>query len=152
MGLVEERIQSLLEATISALGYELLGVEYVGQGKHSRLRLYIDSPNGIGVEDCETVSRQASALLDVDDPINGQYSLEVSSPGVDRPLFRLEHYKKYVGERIKFKVKLPIAGQRNFEGQIQKVDQDDIYISVESDEPLKLACSDIERANLIVEI
>jgi len=152
MGPMEERVLRLLEPTISALGYELLGVEYLGQGKHSRLRLFIDGPDGIGLKDCEQVSHQASAVLDVEDPIKAQYALEVSSPGLDRPLFQPEHYASYIGQRVKFRVRLPVDGQRNFEGQIQQVDQQDIYIIIESGETLKFDSSNIERANLVPEL
>jgi len=141
----------LLVPTVTALGYELLGIEYKAQGKHSRLRLYIDGPDGIGLSDCETVSHQVSGVLDVEDPINGQYSLEVSSPGLDRPLFLVQHYIKYVGKQVKVRTRLPIAGQRNFQGVIQSVDGDDIHIGIEKDEPLRLNISEIERANLVPE-
>jgi ribosome maturation factor RimP len=151
MGPIEERLMRLLEPTITAMGYELLGLEYVGQGKHSRLRLYIDGPSGIGVGDCEAVSHQASGILDVEDPIKGQYSLEVSSPGLDRPLFKPGHFAKFLGHQVKLRTRLAIGGQRNFQGEIQAVENDDIYISIENGEQLKLAGRDIERANLIPE-
>ena len=149
MGPMEERVQRLLEPTISALGFELLGVEYLGQGKHSRLRLFIDGPDGIGLDDCTQISHQVSAVLDVEDPIKAQYALEVSSPGLDRPLFKPEHYANYIGQQVKFRVKLPVNGQRNFDGQIQKVDQQNLYITIETGETLKFDYSDIERANLV---
>ena len=152
MGPMEERVQHLLEPTVAQLGYELLGVEYLSQGKHSRLRLYIDSPDGIGLEDCSAVSHQVSGILDVEDPIKGQYALEVSSPGLDRPLFRPEHYAKYIGQRVKLKSKLPIEGQRKFSGEIAAVENDDIYISMENGEELKIACHEIDQANLVPEI
>ena len=151
MGPIEERLMRLLEPTIAGMGYELLGLEYLGQGKHSRLRLYIDGPNGIGLGDCEAVSHQVSGILDVEDPIKGQYSLEVSSPGLDRPLFKPAHYASYIGHKVKLRTRLPIAGQRNFQGEIQSVEDADIYISIEHGEPLKLTVNDIERANLIPE-
>ena len=151
MGPIEERIMRLLEPTIAALGYELLGVEYMAQGKHSRLRLYIDSPDGIGLSDCEAVSHQASGILDVEDPIKGQYSLEVSSPGLDRPLFLPQHYARCIGEKVKLRTRVLVNGRRNFQGEIQSVDGDHIYIGIESGDQLKLAISEIERANLIPE-
>ena len=151
MGPIEDRLMRLLEPTISAMGYELLGLEYLGQGKHSRLRLYIDGPNGIGLDDCEAVSHQASGILDVEDPIKGQYNLEVSSPGLDRPLFKPGHFANYLGHRVKLRTRLAISGQRNFQGEIKAVENDEIYISIENGEVLKLTSKDIEHANLIPE-
>ena len=141
----------LLEPTISALGYELLGVEYKAQGKHSRLRLYIDGPEGIGLEDCEAVSHQVSGVLDVEDPIRGQYSLEVSSPGLDRPLFRPEHFARFVGQRVKVRLHHPRDGQRNFHGRIESVENDQVYISMDDGGRFALSCEDIEKANLVPE-
>ena len=151
MGPLEQRVMRLLEPTVSALGYELLGVEYLAQGKYSRLRLYIDAPAGIGLEDCEKVSHQASGILDVDDPLNGQYSLEVSSPGLDRPLFRLEHYARFVGQRVKLRLHQPRNGQRNFQGRIALVENGVINISVDDGSQLTLSIADIEKANLAPE-
>jgi ribosome maturation factor RimP len=151
MGPLEERVTRLLEPTVSALGYELLGVEYLAQGKHSRLRLYIDAPAGIGLEDCEVVSHQVSGVLDVDDPIRGQYSLEVSSPGLDRPLFRPAHFARFVGQKVKVRLHHPRDGQRNFHGRIALVDNEQVYISMEDGSQLALLCEDIDKANLVPE-
>ena len=85
----EQKIEALLEPTIEALGFELWGLEYLSQGRHTLLRLYIDGENGVTVDNCAEVSRHVSGVLDVEDPITGEYTLEVSSPGVDRLLFRL---------------------------------------------------------------
>lgn len=152
MGPMEERIQRLLEPTISSLGYELLGIEYLSQGKHSRLRIYLDGPDGIGVDDCTRVSHQIGGILDVEDPIKGEFALEVSSPGLDRPLFKPAHYAAYLGQQVKLRSRLPVDGQRNFKGEIRSVEQDDIYIGTENGEELKIACHEIEKANLIPEI
>ena len=84
----EERLRRLLEPAVEGFGYELLGVQLLAQGHHSKLRVYIDSEEGITVDDCARVSHQVSGVLEVEDPIPGQYTLEVSSPGMDRPLFR----------------------------------------------------------------
>ena len=151
MGPLEQRVMRLLEPTVSALGYELLGVEYLAQGQYSRLRLYIDAPAGIGLEDCEKVSHQASGVLDVDDPIKGQYSLEVSSPGLDRPLFQLEHFARFVGQKVKLRVHQPRDGQRNFHGRIALVDDEQVYISVDDGNQLTFSIADIEKANLVPE-
>ena len=151
MGPLEQRVMRLLEPTLSALGYELLGVEYLAQGKHSRLRLYIDAPAGIGLEDCETVSHQVSGVLDVDDPIKGQYSLEVSSPGLDRPLFRPEHFARFVGQKVKLRLHQPRDGQRNFYGRIALVENEEVYISMDDGSQLAFSIVDIDKANLAPE-
>lgn len=151
MGPQEERVVRLLEPTVTAMGYELLGVEYLAQGKHSRLRLYIDAPQGIGLQDCEQVSHQVSGVLDVEDPVHGQYSLEVSSPGLDRPLFRPAHYARFVGQRLKLRLRQARDGQRNFHGRIKAVIDEDIYISMDDGSELVLSCQDIEKANLVPE-
>lgn len=149
MGPVEERIMRLLEPTVSALGYELLGIEYLGQGKHSRLRLFIDSPDGIGLADCEKVSRQVSGILDVEDPVKGHYSLEVSSPGLDRPLFRTAHYAAHIGEQVKLRLRQAVDGRRNFKGRIDAVEDESIYIVTDDGEQVTLVCDEIEKANLV---
>jgi len=151
MGPLEQRVMGLLEPTVSAMGYELLGVEYIAQGKHSRLRVYIDAPAGIGLEDCETVSHQVSGVLDVDDPIRGQYSLEVSSPGLDRPLFQPDHFARFVGQKVKLRLHQPRNGQRNFHGRIGAVEGNEVYISMDDGTQLVLSIEDIEKANLVPE-
>jgi len=151
MGPLEQRVIDLLAPTVSALGYELLGVEYTAQGKHSRLRVYIDSPDGIGLEDCETVSHQVSGVLDVEDPIRGQYSLEVSSPGLDRPLFQAAHFARFIGEKVKVRLHLPREGQRNFHGRIAAVEGSEIYISMDDGSRLGLSMDDIDKAQLVPE-
>ena len=97
---LEQRLSEMLNPAVEALGFELLGVEFVRAGKHSILRVYIDHENGINVDDCADVSHQVSAVLDVEDPINTEYNLEVSSPGMDRPLFKAAHYAQVVGETV----------------------------------------------------
>lgn len=149
MGPVEERIMRLIEPTVSAMGYELLGIEYIGQGKNSRLRLFIDSPDGIGLTDCEKVSRQVSGILDVEDPIKGHYSLEVSSPGLDRPLFRTAHYATHVGQKLKLRLRQALGGRRNFKGRIEAVEGENIYIVTDEGEQITLVCNEVEKANLV---
>lgn len=151
MGPLEQRVMDLLAPTVSALGYELLGVDYTAQGKHSRLRVYIDSPDGIGLEDCETVSHQVSGVLDVEDPIRGQYSLEVSSPGLDRPLFQPAHFARFIGSKVKIRLHMPREGQRNFHGVIAAVEGSEVYISMDDGSQLALTMDDIEKAQLVPE-
>lgn len=114
MAAVAENLTNLIEPVVAGLGYELLGIEYISQGRHSVLRLYIDSEQGIGLGDCEQVSRQVSGVMDVEDPLKGQYVLEVSSPGLDRPLFKAEHYVRYIGETVRIRLRRPVDNQRKF--------------------------------------
>ena len=110
-------VTELIDTTIQALGVELWGVELLQQGKYSLLRIYIEREEGVTIEDCEKVSRQISALLDVEDPIAGEYTLEVSSPGMDRPLFTIEQYSQFIGSEVELKLRRPLDGRRKFKGQ-----------------------------------
>ena len=141
-------VTDLIDTTIQALGLDLWGVELLQQGKYSLLRIYIEREEGVTIEDCEKVSRQVSALLDVEDPIAGEYTLEVSSPGMDRPLFSIEHYLKYVGSEVDLKLRRPIDGRRKFKGQIIKVSGDIVGLLVEGSE-YDLEFSDIEKASIV---
>ncbi len=138
---------------LEALGYELVGIEYLPQGRHALLRIYIDSERGITLEDCARASHQVSGVLDVEDPIQGSYSLEVSSPGLDRPLFRLEHFARFAGKPVRLRLRVPREGRRKFAGVIEGV-QDGRILIRRDEEPLRLelAPDEIERANLIPEI
>jgi len=141
-------VTELIDTTIQALGLDLWGVELLQQGKYSLLRIYIEREEGVTIEDCEKVSRQVSALLDVEDPIAGEYTLEVSSPGMDRPLFSIEHYSQYVGSEVDLKLRRPLDGRRKFKGQIIKVSGDIVSLLVEDSE-YDLEFSDIEKANIV---
>jgi len=141
-------ITELIDTTIQALGLDLWGVELLQQGKYSLLRIYIEREEGVTIEDCEKVSRQVSALMDVEDPIAGEYTLEVSSPGMDRPLFCIEHYSQYVGIEVDLKLRRPLEGRRKFKGQIIKVSGDVVGLLVEGSE-YDLEFSDIEKASIV---
>jgi len=142
------QVTELIDTTIQVLGLDLWGVELLQQGKYSLLRIYIEREEGVTIEDCEKVSRQVSALLDVEDPIAGEYTLEVSSPGMDRPLFSIEHYLKYVGSEVDLKLRRPINGRRKFKGQIIKISGDIVGLLVEGSE-YSLEFSDIEKASIV---
>ena len=133
---------------VEALGYECWGLEFLSQGRHSLLRVYIDRPEGILIEDCEKVSRQVSGVLDVEDPISGEYTLEVSSPGMDRPLFTLEQFARYVGEQVKIKLRVPFERRRNFQGVLRGVEEQDVVVLVDDHEYL-LPIDSIDKANII---
>lgn len=141
-------LRKLLESGVVALGFELVDVELAGGDHHPTLRVYIDGPAGVNVDDCARVSRQLSALLDVEDPLPGQYTLEVSSPGLDRPLVKPEDFKRYVGETIKVKMQQPLLGRRNFSGRLVDVTADHIVVEVDK-ENFCLAFDGMERARLV---
>mgnify|MGYP003419483084 FL=1 len=143
-----EQLQALLAPVIEALGYECWGLEFLSQGRHSLLRIYIDHADGILVEDCEKVSRQVSGVLDVEDPISNEYTLEVSSPGMDRPLFALEQFAKHAGELVKIKLRSPYEGRRNFQGSLRGVEEQDVVVLVDDHEYL-LPIDLIEKANIV---
>jgi len=150
MGL-SKNVLDVINPVVTGMGYELVGVEHLGQGKHSILRVYIDHTDGIAVDDCEQVSRQISALLDVEDPIPGQYSLEVSSPGLDRPLFNKEHFIRFIGSQCKVRLYRLIDGRRRITGVITGTTDDNVIIESEG-EALTLPLEMIEKANLVPEI
>ncbi|MGK8178502.1 ribosome maturation factor RimP [Pseudomonas aeruginosa] len=143
-----EQLQALLAPVVEALGYECWGVEFISQGCHSVLRVYIDRPEGILIDDCEAVSRQVSGILDVEDPISGEYTLEVSSPGMDRPLFTLEQFAKHAGEQVKIRLRSPYEGRRNYQGILRGVEEQDVVVLVDDHEYL-LPIDSIDKANII---
>ncbi|TQV70507.1 ribosome maturation factor RimP [Exilibacterium tricleocarpae] len=144
----QEELKALLAPTVAALECELWGLEYFSQGKHTTLRLYIDAEGGVTLQDCERVSRQVSSVLDVEDPIHGEYALEVSSPGVDRPLYTLEHFARYAGEQVTVKLRVPFDGRRKFSGTLRGVEGDEVVVVVDDHEYL-LPLDSIDRANII---
>lgn len=146
---IENDIETLLSPAIEALGLELLGLEYRPSGGNALLRLYIDeAERGVTLEDCEAVSREVSALLDVHDPIDSHYTLEVSSPGLDRPLFKPAHFERFVGEPVKVTLEFPQDGRRRFQGAILAVDGD--VVTLEQDgQPVGLSCASMQKANLV---
>lgn len=153
MAVVADNLTSLIEPVVEGLGYELLGIEYISQGRHSILRLYIDSAQGVGLGDCERVSRQVSGVMDVEDPIKGQYVLEVSSPGLDRPLFKAEHYLNHIGCNVRIRLRRPQDNQRKFRGELLAADDEGILLrNAENGQENRLAYSDIEKANLEPEL
>ena len=150
MDKIADKVFSLINPIVINMGYELLGIEYVGSGKHSVLRLYIDCAEGVGVNDCETVSRQVSSIMDVEEPISGQYNLEVSSPGIERPLFVIAHYQRFLGHDVFLRTYRPIDGRRNFTGCIGSVGEASNTIELVTElGPVTLDIDLIEKANLV---
>jgi ribosome maturation factor RimP len=143
-----EQLQALLVPVVEGLGYQCWGIEYVSQGRHSLLRIFIDKEDGVLVEDCAIVSRQLSGILDVEDPISAEYTLEVSSPGMDRPLFTIEQFALHAGAQVKIKLRSPFDGRRNFQGLLRRVEEQDVVVQVEDHEYL-LPIDQIDKANII---
>lgn len=143
-----ERLTNMIEPAVAAAGFELLGVEYVRAGHSSTLRVYIDHEDGILVDDCAIVSRQVGAVLDVEDPISSEYNLEVSSPGADRPLFKLAHYEALMGSKIAVQLQIPVASRRKFTGELTAVEGETLTFLVD-DTPFPVAFSQIKKANLV---
>ena len=145
-----QQLENLLEPVVSSMDYEFVGLEFISQGRHSILRIYIDSENGVGVDDCANVSRQLSAVLDVEDPIASEYSLEISSPGLNRPLFKLSQYEQFIGEEVKFKTIRPQLenGQRKFKGTITGVENNNVVFDIDN-EVLSVPFTDIDKANIV---
>lgn len=146
----ERALDAMLRPAVEALGYELVGVEMLRNGRHSLLRLYIDTEKGITVDDCERVSHQVSGVLDVEDPIRGEYTLEVSSPGLDRPLFSAEHYERFAGREVRVKLKVPVEGRRKIRGTLAGVSEGNVLVQ-EGDETFSLPMDAIATARLVPE-
>ncbi len=147
MATKEQQITDMLKTTIEALGFDLWGVEYLSQGRHTLVRIYIDAQKGIGVDDCAAVSAQVGSVFDVEDPISGEYTLEVSSPGMDRLLFRLDQYAGYIGEIVELRLRSAFEGRRKFKGILKGIEGDDVVVQVDDHEYL-LPHSAIEKARV----
>lgn len=157
-------ITQLLAPTVASLGVELMGIEYLPSPGGAVVRLYIDVPadelaavdeaatddlpRAVSIEDCEAVSREVSAQLDVEDPISGNYTLEVSSPGIDRPLFTLAHFSRFAGETAKVTLRLPQDGRRRLTGLIARVDGEGVTFLVDGAE-FPVALDNIDKARLV---
>ncbi|MDP2562849.1 ribosome maturation factor RimP [Psychrobium sp. 1_MG-2023] len=148
MSTIDNRLTEMLEPAVEAAGFELVGIEYIRAGKHSILRLFIDHENGIDVDDCVEVSHQVSAVLDVEDPITTEYNLEVSSPGLDRPLFKAHHYSSRIGEIVTLQTVMPTDGRRKFKGEIVSVDGNMVTLKVDGQE-YTIALANVKKANIV---
>ena len=139
----------LLAPTVASMQLELLGVEFVQSGSSALLRLYIDAPGrAVVIEDCEAVSREVSGVLDVNDPIASHYELEVSSPGIDRPLFTAAQFARHIGEQVKVTLQIPLDGRRRLQGAIERVDGEDIALRIDGHEVV-VQHPNIEKARLV---
>lgn len=144
-------LRKLLEPAVALMGCELVAIEYFPHGNGQTLRIYIDKDSGVTVEDCERVSRQVSSVLDVEDPINGHYMLEVSSPGLDRPLTDMQDFERFSGHEVKLRMTMPVNGQRNFKGLLQGLRSGQVLLEVDGKEVL-LPFDGIDKARLVPEL
>lgn len=144
------RVCECIEPVVAGLGYEFVGAEYVTENGQRVLRIYIDSEEGIDVDDCAKVSHQVSGVLDVEDPIREAYSLEVSSPGMDRPLFKPEQFERFVGETVRLKLAVPVLGRRKFKGELTETNEAGVVVEVDG-EAFDIDWSAINEARLVPE-
>ena len=142
-------LHKIIEPAVKAVGYELWGIEFFPQGRYSLLRVYIELEGGIGIEDCAKTSRQISAVLDVEDPISEEYTLEVSSPGIERPLFLPTHYQRYIGQKAKVDVYEKLANKRKITGVIKFADDENVGIDSD-DEVLTIPFSNLMKGHLLI--
>ena len=150
---IDGALQAELKTLIQSMGYELLGVTIVSESGKQIFRIYIDSPQGVSVDDCSQVSHQVSAVLDVEDVMQGAYHLEVSSPGIDRPLFEIDHFSKQIGCQVKIRLHHPIEDRRQYKGLLQRVEGENIYLLVEGmTHEVVLPFAEIEKANVIGDV
>ena len=150
MKTLTEQVQALVTPSIEALGFHVVQVKLMDTHKSRMLQVMAERPDGsMGVEDCATISKQLSALLDVEDIISGEYRLEVSSPGIDRPLVKRSDYEKYAGHSAKIETVLPIKGRKRFTGVIQSVDGDEITLKVDNADVL-IPLADVQAAKLVL--
>ena len=143
-----DELTGMIEPTVERLGYELTDLEVRVGARNGLLRLFIDKPDGISLEDCEKVSHAVSAMLDVEDPLPGQYNLEVSSPGLDRKLKKVEHFQRFTGEIVKVSMRFPIEGRRRFRGTLVSSDDENIVVDVDG-ESHTLPIATIDTARLV---
>jgi ribosome maturation factor RimP len=145
--ILRDRLIALIEPLLASLGYELVELEYGAGRSQGTLRIFIDKPEGIRVEDCENVSREVSALLDVEDPIPSAYSLEVSSPGEDRVLRKREHFDRFAGSRVFIELKAPRDGRRRYTGDLLSVTDEGVVLEVDR-QKVELRFAEIGKAKL----
>lgn len=146
----QTHLWELFEPVVNGMGFDLIEIEHVPNPKHGILRLYIDKEDGVTIDDCSDVSEQISALLDVEEPIRGHFNLEISSPGMDRPLTRLKDFQRFAGSLVKLKTLKPMDGQRNFKGRILEANEDVLVIETDTEE-ISVPMNAIEKARLVPE-
>lgn len=148
MDRLEKKLNDMFEPVIESMAYELIGVELTGSGNGTVLRIYIDAERGITVDDCQAVSYQVSGILDVEDPLQNHYTLEVSSPGLDRPLVKPQHFQQFIGELVKIRSTEAVLGRKNFKGILESFDGEYLYVAVDN-EVYEIPFDIVEKANLV---
>lgn len=151
MDAIHDKLTTLAEPAITAMGYELVGLEYRPNKSEGLLRIYIDAADGITLEDCEAVSHQISGVLDVDDPIPGAYRLEISSPGVDRPLFKAADFERFDGCEVRIRLLSLWEGRRKFRGTLRGL-RDGSAIIEEDGVEYAVPLERIDKANLVPDV
>jgi ribosome maturation factor RimP len=144
---LRERLIALIEPVLAQLGYELVELEYAAGRTSAVVRIFIDQPAGISVDDCERVSRDVAALFDVEDPIPTAYTLEVSSPGFDRVLRTPAHFERFVGERVFVELQAPRAGRKRYTGILKTVSAAGIAVEVDK-QTVEVPFGEIAKARL----
>ena len=158
-----EKVQAIAERVAGSLGLEIVEVEMRGGGKARMLRIFIDKPSGVTHEDCASLSREVSTILDVEDAVSGSYVLEVSSPGLDRKLFRPTDFERFQGSRVKLTTRTPVNGNRHFEGRLEHFESGRLTLDLSdarrkhrpaegAPHKLELELANVEKANLVPEI
>ncbi len=148
---VNEKLWNIVEPVVTGLGFDLIGIEHLQQGRFSVLKVFADKSGGINLDECATISRQLGTVLDVEEAITGAYNLEVSSPGIDRPIFRVQDFSQYIDEDVNLRLTAPVDGRRKYKGQLIKVDADMLTIVVDKKEH-EIALNNIEKANVIAKL
>ena len=144
----QTQLEVLIEPVVESLGCELWGLDFHAQGKKSLLRVYIEKEGGVGLSDCEAVSRQLGSVFDVEDPIRSEYTLEISSPGMVRPLYKLAQFQAYTGSMVAVRLRVNFEGRKKFSGLLKGVEDDEIVLEVDNEEYL-LPFELIDKANVV---
>jgi ribosome maturation factor RimP len=149
---LEARLTSLAEQVAASIGMEVVLAEIKGGGNRSIIRIFIDQPGGISLSDCERFSKRLSVLLDVEDFVPFSYVLEASSPGLDRPLVKEKDFVRFCGKAAKVRSRIPVEGQRNFNGRILGVNNGRLSLETAAGKQVEISLAEIEKANLVIEI
>lgn len=145
---ISERIEESLAPVVEGLGYEWVGFEFHPNSKNAILRVFIDKENGVNIDDCAQVSHQISGVLDVEDPITSRYTLEVSSPGLDRPLFKLKDYERFAGQMVLVQLVAPINGRKNLKGLLKGIEDQEVVVQIDDEEYL-FSIDMVNKARLV---